>query len=456
MKLHLLAIICLPLHLFGNTDTGGVQFTQNKTWPEIKAQAKLENKYIFLDCYTTWCGPCKEMEKNVFSNDTVASYFNNHFISVRVQMDRTKKDDSYVQQWYDTADVLAKRYKIAAYPSFVFLSPEGQIVHKETGFKPVQEFIKVAETALAPGKVYVDPFTRYDSLVAEYKKGRKDYSQMLYMIEQATNANDVDMRKQLRSDYKKYLENSNRKTWYKKENIEFISSFVKRDSKFFDLFFPDGRRVDRAMNHPGYAAKVVDEIIFKEILKPFGLEGREDGYMWNTNTKIDSSEANWEKTYETIERRFNKYFAEKNLLIAKIYWYVQHNNFPAAAKLYFQKLEKYGIDTAGKFLGTNELKESSLINSYAWPIFLLSDNRELLNESIKWLQKVVKDDNVGGYLDTYANLLYKVGKKEKAIEWQHKALELAIKFGKRPKLINELREHLDKMKRGEPTWEKTD
>lgn len=453
MKFGFLLLLCLPVTtLFATTDTSGIRFIQHQTWNDIKELAKRENKYIFLDCYTTWCGPCKAMDKNVFSNDTVASYFNDRFVSVRVQMDRTKKDDDWVQQWYDTADAIGKRYKIAAFPSFVFLSPEGLIVHKETGYKPVQEFIKVAQTALQPGRVYDDPFTRYDSLVAEYKQGKKDYSQMLYMIEQAEKANDTAMRRQLRRDYKMHLEKSNPQTWYKKENIEFISSFVKRDSKFFVLFFPDGKKVDRVMNYPDYAAKVVDETIYKDILKGFGLEGRADGIMWNERTKIDSAEADWAKIYDTIARRYNKYFAERNLITAKIYWYVQHNNFPAAAKYYFRKLDKYGIDTADKFAGSNELKEHALINSYAWPIFLLSDDKGLLNESIKWLQKVVKEDNVGGYTDTYANLLYKVGKKEKAIEWQHKALELAVKFKYRPKLIEELREHLDKMKRGEPTW----
>ena len=30
------------------------------------AKAKVENKYLFVDCFTTWCGPCKDLEREVF------------------------------------------------------------------------------------------------------------------------------------------------------------------------------------------------------------------------------------------------------------------------------------------------------------------------------------------------------------------------------------------------------
>src|SRR5437016_7533889 len=73
-----------------NDDSKGVQFEKNLNWQQVLAKAKAENKYIFLDCFATWCGPCKLMDKNVYPNDTVGNYFNQNFISVKVQMDETK------------------------------------------------------------------------------------------------------------------------------------------------------------------------------------------------------------------------------------------------------------------------------------------------------------------------------------------------------------------------------
>ncbi len=112
-----------------------VRFVKDLTWEQVKEKAKIEKKFIFLDCYTTWCGPCKEMEKKVYVNDTVGSYFNQHFLSVKVQMDKTDNDDHYIQQWYDEAAAMLKRYRVTAFPTFIFLSPEGDIVHKDIGYK---------------------------------------------------------------------------------------------------------------------------------------------------------------------------------------------------------------------------------------------------------------------------------------------------------------------------------
>src|SRR6266540_4082157 len=54
----------------------GIKWVTGLTWQQVKQKAKAENKYIFLDIFTTWCGPCKMMEKNVYSNDTVGDFFN--------------------------------------------------------------------------------------------------------------------------------------------------------------------------------------------------------------------------------------------------------------------------------------------------------------------------------------------------------------------------------------------
>src|SRR6185436_18638659 len=106
----------------------GIKWTSGLTWEQVKQKAKQENKYIFIDCYTTWCGPCKMMDMQVYPNASVSSYFNEHFISVKVQMDKTNKDDKEIKKWYATAEAMITDYKIEGYPSFVFLSPDGTIV----------------------------------------------------------------------------------------------------------------------------------------------------------------------------------------------------------------------------------------------------------------------------------------------------------------------------------------
>lgn len=61
--------------------TRAIQFQTGK-WADIQQKAASESKMIFVDAYTTWCGPCKWMAKTVFTNDTVADYYNATFWGV--------------------------------------------------------------------------------------------------------------------------------------------------------------------------------------------------------------------------------------------------------------------------------------------------------------------------------------------------------------------------------------
>src|ERR1700712_5787845 len=73
MKKILIALFALPILAFAQTTatnapdaaaTGGMKFEHALNWTEIQAKAKAENKFIIMDCYTTWCGPCTYMTNN--------------------------------------------------------------------------------------------------------------------------------------------------------------------------------------------------------------------------------------------------------------------------------------------------------------------------------------------------------------------------------------------------------
>ncbi|MDQ2721558.1 MAG: thioredoxin domain-containing protein [Bacteroidota bacterium] len=57
----------------------GIKFEHGITWSQVLAKAKTENKYIFVDCYTTWCGPCKQMDATVFPVEDVGNFFNKFY-----------------------------------------------------------------------------------------------------------------------------------------------------------------------------------------------------------------------------------------------------------------------------------------------------------------------------------------------------------------------------------------
>ena len=74
--------ICSTLVVFfaliGFVAAQGIEFFHG-TWVEALAEAKKQEKPIFVDAYTTWCGPCQMMSKNVFTHADVGAFFNENF-----------------------------------------------------------------------------------------------------------------------------------------------------------------------------------------------------------------------------------------------------------------------------------------------------------------------------------------------------------------------------------------
>ncbi len=134
-KVLILIINTISSIAYGQSENIGVNFESGLSWREIQAKAKAENKYIFIDCYTTWCGPCKWMSKSVFTQRQVGDFMNKNFISVAIQMDQTIKKIliGKIRKWYSDAKTLTEKFLIQAYPTYLFFSPDGKLVHRFTG-----------------------------------------------------------------------------------------------------------------------------------------------------------------------------------------------------------------------------------------------------------------------------------------------------------------------------------
>ncbi len=114
----------------------GIKFFHG-TLKEAKVKAKKENKLIFIDCYTTWCGPCKSMAKKTFVNKEVGDYFNKNFICLKMDMEE--------EEGVNTASI----YAIEAYPTYLFIDFKGDVKHRDLGYIDSESFIEVGKMALA-------------------------------------------------------------------------------------------------------------------------------------------------------------------------------------------------------------------------------------------------------------------------------------------------------------------
>ena len=126
---------------FGMTAPGkGVNFNEGKTFSEVLALAKKEGKPVFVDCYTSWCGPCKMMANKEFPKKEAGDYFNKKFVCWKVDMEKGEGVE------------LAKRYDVNAFPTFLILDADGNLTGRCVGAAGITDFIKKVEDAMKEEK----------------------------------------------------------------------------------------------------------------------------------------------------------------------------------------------------------------------------------------------------------------------------------------------------------------
>ena len=109
-KQFFLSFILLNVFIANAQKKSGIDFRTDKKWSEILDLAKTENKLIFVDVYTDWCGPCKEMDKEVFPLKAVGDKYNTSFINYKIDAEKGE------------GKLLRKRYNVQVYPNYLFVN----------------------------------------------------------------------------------------------------------------------------------------------------------------------------------------------------------------------------------------------------------------------------------------------------------------------------------------------
>ena len=104
----------------------------DESYEQILARAKQENKYVFIDFFATWCGPCKRMDELTFTDAKVGELLNS---MIPADWDAEK------EPWM----AVAKKYKVSAYPTLLVIGPDGREVDRHLGFLEPAQFIEVID-----------------------------------------------------------------------------------------------------------------------------------------------------------------------------------------------------------------------------------------------------------------------------------------------------------------------
>jgi thioredoxin-related protein len=438
MKGLLSVILFLPFLLHAQlpdkkTSYGGVQFdTVATTWQEVLIKAKKENKYLFVDFYTTWCGPCKAMDKNVYTLHKVGDFVNDKFVSIKVQLDTNKNDNELIKKWYSDANYLMRKYGINTFPTYLFFSPEAELVHRDRGYKGSNGFLGTAKDAL-------DPQKQIYTLIKQYRENRLGYESYA-PLSIAVNGilDDKKLSDKIALDYlRNHLYEKDDRDLINKDDLTFIAKYIKKtNEKGFHLFRQYGDEIDKIIRI-GYSQDVIDKVITMEYV---------DTKIWKYKDQ-KSFEPKWSRIESRISIKYSKGTTDRIVINSKIRWHRYKENWSELAKNYIEKIDTYGLDTS--------YGEKAYVNDMIWEVFFLHCNdKEAISKAINWMEKIVKIDPYPVVIDTYANLLYKSGRVDEAILWEEKALKIEEDAAKRNNAIpdNVYKETLSKMQSGIPTW----
>lgn len=152
-----------------------IKFNKTTTWNDTKALAAKEGKLIFMDCYTSWCAPCKWMDKNVFTVAEVANFYNQNFINVKIDMEKGEGIE------------LGKKYGVQSFPTFLFINDKGEVIHRTASKMSAEEF-------LAEGMKAADPTKNLAYLNQKYEEGKRDLPFLLdyCLVLQKSDRNSAD------------------------------------------------------------------------------------------------------------------------------------------------------------------------------------------------------------------------------------------------------------------------
>lgn len=390
----------------GSSVAQGVDFQAPLPWKEVLAKAKREHKNVFVDCFASWCGPCKLMDREVYPTAEAGKAINDKYLAVRMQMDLAGNED---------ADYISKTYHLEGYPTLLYLSADGTLLAKRTGAIFGKDFVQFAADALDPAK-------QFGNLYERYKNGSLPVKDFKDLADKADQQSRRDLALEVRKAYMRRYFNTVADTAVSSpDNLLFLDrhpELIAIGDRYFRLLTNQRAAFDKV--YPGAAENIVKSVAVRErILARLGTD----------NPDWVAIETGFRQAYEGADTAVV-------FLQIKIDFYSRRKDLPAFAAAVDELLQR-----CPDYLASGQHVVD--LNNYAWyGIFLNTSERPLLERALAWSDAAVSHSTSDDNKDTKANILYKLGRKDEAI-----ALEQSI-----AKEGSDYAKTLDKMKQGLPTW----
>lgn len=337
------------------------------SWTEALELAKKDNKAVFLDAYTVWCGPCKLMVSQTFTDSAVGAFFNQKFVNLKVDME------------HGEGVLLAKKFKVSVFPTLLFFDAEGNVLHRASGFHGASDFLKLGVRAL-------DKRKNTSALEKMYAAGVRDPGFLRELLELKSAAADPEVAK-IAQQYLKTQED-----YSTPENMAFIMKYA--DDPYSDAFY-------YLIHHKAQ---------FEAMYTPEKVKDR-----------LDQIFENYIQTYPNlqlgeVQRLYGTVYPEQGALLAssfRLTYYRKRNDMARFAESAIDHYQRYPSQDP------DELNEIAAI--FAEGV----EDPELLKKALEWSKLSIRlQENYYAY-ETLASLYVKLKERKLALKAAKRAVELA-------------------------------
>ncbi|WP_158267071.1 thioredoxin family protein [Chitinophaga niastensis] len=365
----------------------GINFLHNLD--EALAKAKVEDKLVFVDFYTSWCGPCKALSNEVFPLAEVGSFFNARFINCKIQC-----DDKGV------GVELGKKYQVNAYPTLMFLDKNGEMVHSEADAPSAEGLIQLAKTAMDPQKNLL-------SIIKEWNSGNRDEA---FTKKYFTTLKEAYRTEKATIDFNSYFNKLSAEDKVKKSTFELIKLLgIAPFSPVFEYL-----EANRIQYIQSTDSGEVDKFVATTYL----------GYL--RNLVVFGTRAEFQAAKAKFKAKNYSYFEEYSMFCGV--FETKDSTGKADINNYMQRgtafLTKYGRNNDAYTLSL-----TSLLGNY-------TGRADAGVAGIKWMEDLLERNPDPNYLSVYFYILWRNFHFDKAIAVGKEMRANAIKAGDSTKTID--------------------
>lgn len=352
----------------------GIEFFHG-SWDDALKEAEKRGVVIFVDAYTTWCGPCKRMAAQIFPLKDVGDFYNPNFVNVKMDMES------------EAGMAFRRKYTVSAYPTLLYIAPDGELVLSAVGAKPVDKF-------LALGREAVSKYDGSAKYKVKYEEGDHTYETVYSLVEALNKSDKSSLR--VANDYLK--EQADLST---EENLRLIlEAFTQVDSKIYEYLQEYQKDIVKLVGEDAVhqrmraaAAKTAEraveyesEMLLKEAIMAMEKHLPKEADMFTTSVTMDYAAATGD--------------AETYLKYAK--QYIKQNSGDDASRLHEmantimkefyrnEELLKIGEKAAKMSVDLQDNANHNI--TYATLIYLQGDKRRAISEIDNAIKRLKEDD----------------------------------------------------------------